>query len=109
VVFPGGFGTMDEAFEALTLIQTGKAVPIPIVLVNHKGSDFWPAWQQYVDDHLLRGGLISEHDLYLYKITDSAEEAVREVTHFYSNYHSVRYAKDDIVLRLQRRPSDAMM
>jgi len=109
VVCPGGFGTMDEAFEALTLIQTGKAVPMPIVLLNYEGSKFWSAWQKYVDDHLLKGGLIGPHDLTLYKITDKVEEAVHEVTHFYSNYHSVRYAREDIVLRLQRKPSDAAM
>src|SRR5687767_11790104 len=100
VVFPGGFGTMDEGFEVLTLVQTGKAVPMPIVFVNHPGSKFWYAWQDYVENHLLAGGLISEHDLHLYKITDNVEDAVREVTHFYSNYHSIRYAKDDIVFRL---------
>ena len=104
VVFPGGFGTMDEAFEALTLIQTGKAVPMPIVLVHHKGSQFWNAWQRYVEDHLLKGGLIGQEDLHLYKITDNIEEAVHEVTHFYSNYHSIRYAGDEIVFRLQRAP-----
>ncbi len=109
VVCPGGFGTMDEAFEALTLIQTGKAVPMPIVLLNHKGSRFWEAWQDYVDDHLLKGGLIGEHDLTLYKITDSVEEAVHEVRHFYDNYHSVRYARDEIVFRLHRKPSEAAM
>src|SRR5215213_8409259 len=91
VVFPGGFGTMDEGFEVLTLVQTGKAVPMPIVFVNHPGSKFWYAWQDYVENHLLAGGLIGEHDLHLYKITDSVEEAVAEVTHFYKNYHSIRY------------------
>lgn len=109
VVFPGGFGTMDEGFEVLTLIQTGKAVPMPIVFVNHPGSDFWKAWQHYVEDHLLKGGLISDHDLHLYKITDSVEQAVDEVTRFYSNYHSIRYARDEIVFRLQRRPSPEAM
>jgi uncharacterized protein (TIGR00730 family) len=109
VVFPGGFGTMDEGFEVLTLVQTGKAVPMPIVFVNHQGGNFWSAWQHYVNDHLLKGGLISEHDLHLYKITDSVEEAVHEVAHFYDNYHSIRYAKDDIVFRLQRKPTDAQL
>jgi uncharacterized protein (TIGR00730 family) len=105
VVFPGGFGTMDEAFEVLTLVQTGKAVPMPIVFAQHHGSKFWDAWQQYVETHLLKGGLISEHDLHLYKITDKIEDAVHEVRHFYENYHSIRYAGDDIVFRLQRAPS----
>jgi hypothetical protein len=93
----------------LTLVQTGKAVPMPIVFCQHKGSQFWNAWQRYVDEHLLKGGLISEHDLGLYKITDDVEEAVHEVRHFYSNYHSVRYARDDIVFRLERKPTDAQM
>src|SRR5688500_4787548 len=83
VVFPGGFGTMDEAFEVLTLVQTGKAVPMPIVFVHHAGSCFWDAWQQYVQDHLLKGGLISGHDLHLYEITESLDEAVHDVRHFY--------------------------
>jgi hypothetical protein len=80
-----------------------------VVLVNHKGGTFWRGWQEYVETHLLKGGLISPHDLYLYKITDDVTEAVREVTHFYSNYHSVRYAKDDIVLRLHRKPGPEAM
>jgi hypothetical protein len=109
VVFPGGFGTMDEGFEVLTLIQTGKAVPMPIVFLHHQRSHFWRAWQHYVENHLLKGGLISEHDLHLYKITDNVEDAVREVTHFYNNYHSIRYAKDDIVFRLHRRPTEAQL
>jgi uncharacterized protein (TIGR00730 family) len=109
VVFPGGFGTMDEAFEVLTLVQTGKAVPMPIVLVNHKDSDFWGAWQHYVENHLLKGGLIGEHDLSLYKITNTVEEAVEEVRHFYDNYHSIRYARDEIVFRLNRRPTEAQV
>ncbi len=105
-LFPGGFGTMDEGFEVLTLIQTGKSVPMPIIFVNKPGGTFWNAWQTYVEEHLLAGGLISEHDLRLYKITDNIDHAVREVRHFYNNFHSVRYAREDIVLRLHRRPSD---
>jgi len=93
----------------LTLVQTGKAVPTPMVFCHHKGSKFWNAWQDYVNDHLLKGGLISEHDLHLYKITDEVDEAVHEVRHFYSNYHSIRYAREDIVFRLQRKPTDAQL
>jgi uncharacterized protein (TIGR00730 family) len=102
-LFPGGFGTMDEGFEVLTLVQTGKSVPMPIVFVDHPGGDFWRTWQKTIDKLLLSRGLISEHDLRLYKITDDVDEAVREVTHFYSNYHSVRYIKDDLVIRLHRK------
>jgi hypothetical protein len=108
-LFPGGFGTMDEGFEVLTLIQTGKSVPIPIVMIDSPGGRFWKEWQEYVKGHLLARGLISPNDLSLYKITDSVDEAVREVRHFYSNYHSLRYSRDEIIIRLQRRPTDAQL
>jgi uncharacterized protein (TIGR00730 family) len=104
-LFPGGFGTMDEGFEVLTLIQTGKSVPIPLVFIDRPGGDFWASWQDYVKRHLLGAGLIGEHDLRLYKITQDIDEAVREVRHFYSNYHSLRYWRDDLVLRLHRKPT----
>jgi uncharacterized protein (TIGR00730 family) len=104
-LFPGGFGTMDEGFEVLTLVQTGKSVPVPMIFLDRPGGDFWQSWQQYVQDHLLARGLISPEDLHLYKITDDVEEAVREVRHFYSNYHSLRYSRDDIVMRLHRKPT----
>jgi len=105
-LFPGGFGTMDEGFEVLTLVQTGKSVPMPIVYVDRPGGDYWRSWQRYVDKQLLERGLIGHDDLRLYKITDDVEEAVREVTHFYSNYHSVRYIKDEMIMRLHRRPTE---
>src|SRR5688500_9074398 len=108
-LFPGGFGTMDEGFEVLTLVQTGKSVPIPIVFVDRPGGDFWHAWQHYVQNHLLARGLIGPNDLHLYKITDDVDEAVREVRHFYSNYHSLRYWRDELILRLHRRPDDAQL
>lgn len=108
-IFPGGFGTMDEGFEVLTLIQTGKSVPMPIVFVDSPGGRFWRQWQEYVEGHLLQQGLISPPDLHLYKITDDVEEAVREVRHFYSNYHSLRYSRDEIILRLHRRPTEAQL
>jgi len=105
VLFPGGFGTMDEGFEVLTLVQTGKSVPMPIVFVDQPGGNFWDGWQSYVKDHLLARGLIGPDDLYLYKITDSVEEAAREVKHFFSNYHSIRYARDELVIRIRRAPN----
>jgi len=104
-IFPGGFGTMDEGFEVLTLVQTGKSVPTPIVFVDSPGSNFWGAWQDYVTNHLLKQGLISTDDLHLYKITSSVEEAAEEVRKFYSNYHSLRYCRDDVVMRLHRKPT----
>ena len=108
-LFPGGFGTMDEGFEVLTLVQTGKSVPVPIVMVDRPGGRFWGEWQDYVQNHLLAQGLISPNDLALYKITDDVDEAVREVRRFYSNYHSLRYFRDDVILRLQRRPTEAQV
>ncbi len=105
VIYPGGFGTMDEGFEVLTLVQTGKSVPTPIVFVDKKGGDYWAMWQDYVERQLLRRGLIGKDDLALYKITDNVDEAVRECRHFYSNYHSLRYNKGDAIFRLQRAPS----
>jgi uncharacterized protein (TIGR00730 family) len=109
VVFPGGFGTMDEGFEVLTLIQTGKSVPAPVVFVDAPASGFWAPWQDYVHNHLLKRGLIGKQDLHLYKVTDSVEAAVKEVTHFYSNYHSIRYTRNEIVIRLQRAPNEAQL
>ncbi len=105
-LFPGGFGTMDEGFEVLTLIQTGKAVPMPIVFVDRPGGNYWSMWQDYVEKQLLERGLIGPHDLALYKITDNVEEAVQEVTKFYSNFHSIRYTREDLVIRLHRKPND---
>src|SRR5438046_10185995 len=82
-LFPGGFGTMDEGFEVLTLVQTGKSVPMPIIFVDRAGGSFWQGWQDYVQQHLLKRGLISPEDLHLYKITDNIDDAVEEVRHFY--------------------------
>ena len=104
-MFPGGFGTMDEGFEVLTLVQTGKSVPIPIVFVDSPGGDYWRCWQNYIQTQLLDRGLISPNDLRLYKITDNVDEAVAEVRKFYSNYQSIRYVRDELVIRLNRRPT----
>src|SRR4051812_19981193 len=109
VIFPGGFGTMDEGFEVLTLVQTGKSVPTPIIFVDSPGSNFWKSWQDYVTNHLLKQGLISQEDLHLYKITSNVDEAVAEVRKFYSNYHSLRYAREDVVMRLHRKPTDSQL
>ena len=107
--FPGGFGTMDEIFETLTLIQTGKATIYPLVLVDAKDGKYWKFWQQFVVEHLSRLKLISEHDFSLYKVTDDVDEAVEEVTRFYSNFHSYRYVGDKIVIRTQKELKDSTM
>ena len=100
--FPGGFGTHDEAFETLTLVQTGKCDPMPIVCVNAPGENYWKDWNDFIVKQLLKKGKISPEDMSLYKITESAEEAVQEITHFYKNYHSMRFVKDFLVIRLQK-------
>ncbi len=108
-LFPGGFGTHDEAFETLTLIQTGKSHIFPVVLVDQPGGDYWKRWEAFIDDGLLRNGYISPQDKALYRITDDIEVAVKEVTDFYRVYHSMRYVRSDLVIRLQRRLSDRTM
>jgi uncharacterized protein (TIGR00730 family) len=108
-LFPGGFGTLDEGFEVLTLIQTGKAVPMPIVLVDHPGGGYWEAWQRHITDHLLARKLISKSDLSLYLITDDIDKAVEECCRFYRNYHSIRYVRDELVVRIKKAPSDAQL
>lgn len=102
VAMPGGFGTMDEIFEALTLIQTGKATIHPIVLLDAKGGKYWKFWNQFIEEHLFRLGLISKTDFALFKVTDDVEDAVKEITDFYKNFHSYRYVGDKLVIRVQR-------
>ncbi|MGB0911257.1 MAG: TIGR00730 family Rossman fold protein [Nitrospirales bacterium] len=101
VIFPGGFGTLDEGFEVLTLIQTGKTDPAPVVLLEAPGSNYWEKWMGFVQEHLLRRGLISETDLALFTILHDASEAVEEIDAFYRNYHSIRYVGENLVVRLQ--------
>lgn len=104
--FPGGFGTMDELFEMLTLIQTGKANIIPIVLIEGPGGNYWQDWEEYVTNHLLKKGFISPEDVHLYYLASSPEDAVQHILTFYSRYHSSRYVKDDFVIRLLKPLKD---
>jgi uncharacterized protein (TIGR00730 family) len=108
-LFPGGFGTLDEGFEVLTLVQTGKAQLFPIVMLDAPGGGYWDGIQRFVHDVLLPRGLISPEDEALYKVTDSVDEAVREVVGFYRVYHSMRYVAGDLVLRLKYRLSEALL
>lgn len=98
-LFPGGFGTHDEGFESLTLLQTGKCQMMPLVLLDQPRGTYWKTWQRYVEDHLLRRGMISPDDLSLYLVTDSCERAVEEITRFYRVFHSSRYVEDQMVIR----------
>jgi uncharacterized protein (TIGR00730 family) len=104
-LFPGGFGTMDEGYEALTLMQTGKSKLMPLVLLDPPGSTYWRTWDKQVREHLLRNRFLDEEDLDLYRITDRTDEAVKIITRFYRNYHSMRFVKELLVIRLRHRPS----
>jgi len=108
-LFPGGFGTQDEGFEALTLVQTGKSHLFPILMIDEPGGDYWQEWLKYVKHELLGRQLISPEDLALFKVTDSVDAAVAEVLDFYRNYHSMRYVKRDLVLRLQKPLPEPML
>ena len=101
VCLPGGFGTLDETFELLTLTQTGKGVPVPIIFLDTPGDEYWEAVDEFVETHLVGRGLVSPPDRSLYCITDDHTVAVREIERFYANYHSVRYIGDDLVLRMR--------
>ena len=105
VLFPGGFGTMDEGYEAITLMQTGKSQLMPLVLVDKPGGTYWKTWDKNIREHLLRDKLISPDDLNLYQITDSADEAVKIITRFYRNFDSTRFVRERFVIRLKHAPS----
>jgi uncharacterized protein (TIGR00730 family) len=107
VALPGGFGTLDETFELLTLVQTGKAEPAPIVLVDLPGDGYWRRFEEFLADQVVGRGFASPEDRALYRITDDVGEAVEEVLGFYRNYHSRRFVGDTMVLRLRVAPSDA--
>ena len=105
-LFPGGFGTQDEGFEVLTLLQTGKAPPMPLVLMELPGDDYWETWDGFVKKQLLSRGYIFQEDLSFYKIVHSSEEAAAWIKSYYSTYHSVRQVRDTLVIRLEKELSD---
>ena len=105
-LFPGGFGTHDEGFETLTLLQTGKTPPIPLLLMEPLGEDYWEVWDHFIRDQLLKRNFISQSDLSLYRIIHSPDEGVEWIKFFYSTYHSMRLAQGKVVLRLERELTD---
>ncbi|WP_136023696.1 LOG family protein [Microbacterium sp. K27] len=107
ICLPGGFGTLDEMFELLTLQQTGKAEPTPIVLLDEPGGTFWQGLRSFIDDHLAPTGVISEGDFDRVVITDSVDAVRAEITGFWHNYDSLRWVGDALVLRLRAEPTDA--
>lgn len=100
VLFPGGFGTLDEAMETLTLLQTGKHDPLPLILVDEPGGTYWLKWIQFFGEELMSQGYISVSDFYLFERVDSVDAAVESINHFYRRYHSLRYAEKQLVIRL---------
>ena len=97
---------MDEGYEALTLMQTGKAQLMPLVLIDRPGGTYWKTWDKHVREHLLRDQLISPEDLGLYQITDDTDHAVKIITRFYRNFHSTRFVRELFVIRLKNAPTD---
>ena len=105
VAMPGGFGTLDETFELFTLVQTGKAVPVPIVLVDVPGGNYWKGLVDWIESEVAQNGWISPGDECLFRVTHSVQEAIDEVEGFYRNYHSLRYVGDRLVIRLRAEPT----
>jgi hypothetical protein len=104
-LFPGGFGTHDEGFEVLTLVQTGRCDPMPIVLIEAPGGTYWREWDAFIRKDLLAEGLIDAEDTALYYITHDAQDAVDHIRRFYRNYHSCRYLKEELFLRVHHAPT----
>lgn len=100
--FPGGFGTLDELFEVLTLMQTGKSNIVPLVLIEGAKGNYWSHWKQYIDEQLSATGWISDSDHNFYYIATSPADAKRHILQFYHRYHSSRYVKELLVIRLNK-------
>lgn len=105
-LFPGGFGTHDEGFEVLTLLQTGKAPPMPVVLMELPAEQYWENWDQFIRRQLLDRGFVSREDLSFYRIVHSPEEARGWIMNYYSTYHSMRQVGDKLVIRLEKELTD---
>ena len=103
VLCPGGFGTQDEGFEALTLMQTGKSQIVPVILLDKPNGHYWETWRRFIVNDLLGAHLVSETDFNLFKVVHSAEDAVAEVLKFYRVFHSYRWVRERMVIRLNRR------
>jgi len=109
VLFPGGFGTNDEAFEILTLAQTGKTMPRPIVFVEPSRSRYWKTWKRFLRAEMERGGYIYPQDFHLFSIVNSTDEAVKKVSDFYRVYHSIRFVGPLTVLRLNKKLTESQL
>jgi hypothetical protein len=109
VLFPGGFGTLDEGFEVLTLLQTGKTSIVPIILMDRPNGFYWETWRRFLDNDILELGLISRSDFHLFTITHDIDRAVKEIKHFYKVFHSYRWVRDEMVIRINQRLTPAAL
>lgn len=109
ICMPGGFGTLDETFELLTLVQTGKSAPTPIVMLDLPGDDFWHSVDSLIREQMLKRSLVSPEDLDLYRVCETIEDAVGEISQFYRNYHSIRFVGKYLVVRLTHAPTDSLI
>ena len=103
VLFPGGFGTHDEAFEVLTLLETGKCSPRPLIFVEAPGKKYWKTWLNFLKKQLLKGKFLTEEEFRLFRVVNSVKEAVEEIENFYRNYHSIRIGRETTIIRLNRK------
>jgi uncharacterized protein (TIGR00730 family) len=108
-LLPGGFGTLDEGMEVLTLLQTGKRDMVPVVFLDQPGGEYWKRFEEFLHDQLLGEGMISPEDRSLYKITDSVDEAVDEILGFFKVFHGMRYVRNDLVFRLNEPLSEELL
>jgi len=109
IIFPGGFGTHDELLESITLAQTGKSQLVPIILMDVAGGSYWARWQEFLRDDVMSRGYITEREMTFFRIHTSAGAAVEEIQKFYSNFHSYRFVKHDLVIRLNDPPMPALI
>ncbi|HEY7714061.1 MAG TPA: TIGR00730 family Rossman fold protein [Candidatus Binatia bacterium] len=109
VIFPGGFGTHDELLESITLAQTGKTQLVPIILMDVPAGTYWQRWQEFLRDDVMSRGYITEREMTFFRIHTSAKAAIKEITQFYRNFHSYRFVKDELVIRLNDPPSPALI
>lgn len=109
MIFPGGFGTHDELLESITLAQTGKTHLVPILLMDVPGGTYWSRWQEFLRDDVMSRGYISEREMTFFRVHTDARAAVNEITRFYRNFHSYRFVKNELVMRLNDPPSPALI
>jgi uncharacterized protein (TIGR00730 family) len=103
VLFPGGFGTLDEAMETLTLVQTGKRNPMPVIFLDVPGGNYWARWERFIREEIQAPGFADPIDNRLFDMIDNVDQAVERIVHFYRCYHSIRYVRDHLIIRLRHQ------